>query len=135
MKNKFSNKWIGSRQRRKQRKYRVNAPLHVKHKMMAANLSEELSKKYNRGAFPIRKGDNVKVIDGKFKGKTGKVSDVDTKKMKVSIEGIQTSKRDGTKVNISFFPSKLQIQELILEDKKRVEALSRSKKEDKEAKK
>lgn len=134
MKNKFSNIWIGSRQIRKQRKYRMNAPLHVKHKMMASALSEELSKKHNRRAFPIRKGDNVKIMEGKYKGKTGKISDVDIKKMKVSIEGVQASKKDGTKVNLKFQPSNLQIQELNLEDKRRNEALNRSKKEPKEIK-
>ena len=135
MKNKFSNQWLGSRQTRKQRKYRMNAPLHVKHKMMAATLSDELGKKYNRRAFPVRKGDNVKVLDGKFRGRTGKISDVDVKKMKVSIEGLQISKKDGTKINVTFFPAKLQIQELTLEDKRRIEALSRSKKEEKGGKK
>ena len=131
MKQKFSNKWIESRQRRKQRKYRMNAPLHIKHKIMSSSLSEELGKKYNRRAFPIRKGDSVKVLKGKFFGKTGKVADVDLKKMKVTIEGMQNSKRDGTKINVVFVPANLQIQELVLEDKKRMEALNRSKKEEK----
>lgn len=136
MKAKFSNAWNGSKQIRKQRKYRMNAPLHVKHKMMASRLSEELGKKHNRRAFPVRKGDSVKIIDGKFKGKTGKIDDVDTKRMKVSVEGVQTSKRDGTKVSLMFNTSNLEIQELNLEDKRRLEALNRSKSEKvKEAKK
>lgn len=109
----------------------MNAPLHIKHKIMSSSLSEELGKKYNRRAFPIRKGDSVKVLKGKFFGKTGKVADVDLKKMKVTIEGMQNSKRDGTKINVVFVPANLQIQELVLEDKKRIEALNRSKKEEK----
>ena len=117
MKQEFSMKWRSSRQRRKQRKYLANAPLHVRHKMMAAGLSDELAKKYNRRSFPVRKGDNVKVLIGKFKGKTGKISGVNLKKLKVSIDGIQNQKRDGTKVNILFNTSKLQIQELNLEFK------------------
>lgn len=129
MKQKFSNKWNGSKQRRKQRKYRMNAPLHIKHKMMAAALSEDLEKKYNRRAFPVRKGDVVKVIDGKNKGKAGKINEVDLKKMRVSIEGVQKAKKDGTKVNLWFNTSNLIIQELNLEDKRRNEALNRSNKE------
>ena len=34
MKNKFSKKWISSSQTRKQRKYRMNAPLHISRKMI-----------------------------------------------------------------------------------------------------
>jgi len=125
MKKKFSKKWKASRQKRKQIKYRVNAPLHLRKKFISANLSKELRKKYEKRSFPLRKGDVVKVMRGKFKGKTGKVSEVDLKRLGVSIEGIQRQKRDGTKVNVYFNPSNLQIQELMLEDKKREKALKR----------
>jgi ribosomal protein uL24 len=67
----------------------------------------------------------------KIIGKTGKINEVDTKKMKIGIEGIQASKKDGTKVNLLFNPSNIVIQELNLEDKRRIEALNRSKKEEK----
>jgi len=125
MKKKFSTKWKASKQKRKQRKYRANAPLHLRRKFMSANLSKELRKKYGRRSFPLRKGDMVKVMRGKFKGKTGKVSEVDLKKLIVSIEGIQRQKKDGTKMNVYFNPSNLQIQELNLEDRKREIALKR----------
>ncbi len=45
MKKKFSTSWKASRQIRKQRKYRENAPLHLRNKFMTANLSKELRKK------------------------------------------------------------------------------------------
>ena len=61
MKAKFSKKWKSSKQPRKQRKYRAEAPLHVKHKLVSANLSKELRKKYGRRSFPLRKGDTVLV--------------------------------------------------------------------------
>ena len=41
----------------------------------------------------IRKGDNVVVISGKDKGKTGKVKAVDPKRAVVVIEGINLQKR------------------------------------------
>ena len=137
MKNKFSKNWIGSKKPRKQRKYRVNAPLHIKHKMISANLKKELRKKYGKRNFPLRKGDSVKIMLGEFKKKIGKISSVDLKKLRVSIEGIQRTKKDGTKVNVWFDPSNLQIQELDLNDKKRIRALERKagKKEVKETKK
>ncbi len=127
MKQKFSTKWKASKQPRKQRKYIANAPLHILHKFLSANLSKDLRKKYNKRNFPLRKNDKVKIMRGEFKNKTGKVSLVDIKKTRVAIEGIQRTKKDGSKVNIRFKPSNLQIQELNLEDKKRLKSIQRTK--------
>jgi len=130
---KFSAAWKASKQARKQRKYRFNANLHLRHKMISSNLSKELRKKYRR-SVPLRKGDSVRIMRGKFKGKTGKINEVDLKKLKVGIEGMQKQKKDGTKVNIYFHPSNLQIQELSLEDKERLKMINRNReKEEKNA--
>jgi len=123
MKQIFSIKWKSSKQTRKQRKYRANAPLNVRHKMMSANLSKELRKTYGKRSFPVRKGDTIKIMRGKFSKKTGKINGVDLKKLRVSIEGIQRNKKDGTKVNVYFNSSNLQIQELSLGDKEREKLL------------
>ncbi|MBI2630174.1 50S ribosomal protein L24 [Candidatus Pacearchaeota archaeon] len=120
MKQKFSTAWIGSRQPRKQRKFRENAPLHIKREMLAANLSKELRKKLGRRSIIVRKGDMVKIMRGEFRGKTGKVSVVETKDTRVAIEGIQRQKKEGSKVNVYFNPSNLQITEANTEDKKRI---------------
>ncbi len=125
MRAQFSNSWIGSRQPRKQRKYLFNAPLHIKHRLMSVHLSKELRKKYAKRNFPVRKDDVVKVMRGEYKKKTGKITEVNLSKMKVLIDGIYKSKKDGTKIKIYFQPSNLIIQELNLEDKKRLEALNR----------
>ncbi len=125
MKKEFSTAWKSSKQVRKKRKYVANAPKHLKRKMMAGNLSKELKQKYGKRSFPVKKGDEVKIMRGNFAKKTGKISDVDVRKMKVSIEGIQRKKNDGTKINVYFNPSNLQIQKLNLEDKKRVKVLER----------
>lgn len=127
MKKTFSKHWVASKQPRKQRKYRANAPLHILRKMMSANLNKDLRKRYRRRSFVLRKGDNIKIMIGKFKKKTGKVGVVDLKKLRVSIEGIQRTKKDGTKINVWFAPSNLQIKELNLEDKKRRIAIERVK--------
>jgi len=123
MKKKFSIKWKSSKQKRKKRKYLANAPLPIRHRLMSANLSKELRKKYSRRSFPIRKNDVVKVMRGSFKGKTGKIVSIDLSKLRVTIEGLQRQKKDGTKINVYFKPSNLQITELDLDDKKRVERL------------
>ena len=126
MKKKFSIHWKGSKQPRKQRKYRANAPLHVKHKMISSNFSKELRKKHGKRNFPVRKGDNIRIMKGEFKGKTGKIDTINLKKMKIVIEGIYRTKKDGTKVSVYFDPSNLQIKELNLEDIKRKKSLERN---------
>lgn len=125
MKKQFSTKWKASKQKRKQRKYRFNANLHIRKNMLSANLSKELRKKYSKRNISLRKKDVVKIKRGNFKGKTGKINIVNMKKLKVSIEGIQRQKKDGTKIHIFFDPSNLQITELNLEDKKRIKILER----------
>ena len=123
MKKQFSTKWKSSKQPRKQRKYLANAPLHIKSKFISVNLSKELRKKYGKRNIPVKKGDSVKVMRGKFKGKQGKITEVKLKISKVSMEGIQVKKQDGSKVNVKLQPSNLQIIELDLEDKKRAKKL------------
>ena len=119
MKKKFSKSWKASKQPRKQRKYLANAPLHIRKKFVSVNLSKELRKSHGRRNIPVKKGDTVKIMRGKFKSKQGKVTEVKLKLSKVSVEGIQVKKQDNSKVNVRLQPSNLQIIELNLEDKKR----------------
>lgn len=65
---------------------------------------------------------------GSFKKKRAKVVSVSSKDLKVTLENIQRTKKDGTKISVNFSPSVLQIQDLILEDKERIKALNRGKK-------
>lgn len=131
MKKKFSREWIRSKQPRKQRKYNYNAPLHIKGKFMAAHLSKDLMKKYNRRSIRLRKGDKVIVLRGQFKKKKGNVERVDLKKSKVYISGVEMIKKDGTKVFYPVHPSNLAVTELNLDDKKRMAIVNKSKKADK----
>jgi len=127
MKKKFSTHWKASKQIRKQRKYVANAPLHIKRKMISSELSKELKEKYKIRNISLRKNDEVKITKGKFKGKQGKIIKINTKKMKVYIEGIQVKKQDGSKTNVPLKAPNLQIVNLNLEDKKRVDALEKKK--------
>ena len=125
MKQKFSTHWASSTQPRKQRKFIANAPLHVRHKFLSANLSKDLRKKYAKRNLPLRKGDEVLIMRGAFKKKKAKITSVDLKKTRVTLEGMQRAKKDGSKVNVFFHPSILQIQILNLDDKQRVAAINR----------
>ncbi len=125
MKRKFSSQWISSSQPRKQRKFLANAPLHIKHKFLSANLSKSLREKYGKRSIPIRKGDEVLVMRGAHRKSRAKVSIVDLKSSRVALDNVQRAKRDGTKINVFLSPSILQLQSLNLDDKERVNALNR----------
>ncbi|RLJ08138.1 MAG: 50S ribosomal protein L24 [Candidatus Aenigmatarchaeota archaeon] len=125
MKKEWSSKWKSSKQPRKQRKYRYRAPLHIRRKFVSANLSPELRKKYGKRSVPIRKGDEVVVKRGDFKGVRGKVERVDLKSCRVWIDSVKVKKADGSEVLRPIDPSNLQIVSLNLDDKKRVEVLAR----------
>ncbi|MBT3395430.1 50S ribosomal protein L24 [archaeon] len=125
MKKIFSKFWKSSKQPRKQRKYRHNAPLHLKRKFLSTTLSKDLREKYGKRNVKIRVGDTVTVMAGQFKKKTGIVSRVDMKKIKIYVEGVEMIKRDGSKVQYPITPSNLMITELLLTDLKRTESLNR----------
>jgi len=135
MKQKFSTHWKASKQPRKQRKYTANAPLHIKRKLLSVNLSKELRKKYSKRNIPVRKGDEIKVMRGKFKNKQGKIISIDVKTSKIKIEGIMIKKQDGSKVNVKIHPSNLQIMGLNIDDKKRMKNMKTQKEEKKTEKK
>lgn len=123
MKQTFSNNWVSSRQPRKQRKYRFNAPLHVRGTFLHAHLSKDLRGKHNTRALRVRAGDEVKVMRGQFSGKSGKIERVDVRRTRVFVTGIESVKRDGTKRPYPMQPSNLTITKLA--DEKRRLPLAR----------
>ena len=128
MKTQFNLSWKRSKKKRKQRKFRLESPLHIRHKLISANLSEDLKKRYLRKSFSLRKDDTIRIMNGQFKNKTGKIILINSKKFKVYVEGVQRSKRDGTKVNVPIDPSNVQIIAISLDDKQRLNALERKNK-------
>ena len=84
------------------------------------NLSKELRQKHNKRSVRVRVGDKVKVVRGQFRGKTGKIDRINAKKAKVYVTGIETSKKDGSKVLLPIHSTNLMIQELNLVDKRRL---------------
>jgi large subunit ribosomal protein L24 len=110
----------------KQRKFLYTAPLHIRRSMIAGHLSKELRQKYGRRSFTLRKGDEVEVMRGKFKKKTGRVSRINTKKYKVYIDGVMVKKTDGTERQAPVYPSNLKITKLDVTDKRRLKVLEKS---------
>ncbi len=119
-----------SKQPRKQRKARYEAPLHSRQKWLAVHLNKEMREKLKtkRRSVPVREGDRVKIMRGENKGKSGKVSRVDVRYSKVYVEGIVRKKGKGGEVLVPFDPSKLLMVEAGFSDKMRGKILERSKK-------
>ncbi len=125
MNKKFSLSWKGSSSPKKQRKYRENAPLNIKRKMLAAHLSKELRSKYKTRNVPLRKGDSVVIMRGKFSGTEGKIEKVFTKQLKVTVDSAKITTKKGNKVPLKLRPSVLLIKDLNLSDKFRAESLEK----------
>ena len=119
----------------KQRKKLFNAPAHLRHKLMAAPLSNELAASRGAKTLPVRKGDTVRIQRGDNKGFEGKVSRVDTKQYRIYIEGLTREKVDGTNIFLPVHPSKVEIRNLNLDDNWRKEILGRKKEIEKPEKK
>ena len=124
MKN-FTITWKSSKKPRKQRKYRLKAPLHIKHSFLHSHISKELRKKYGKRGIGLRKGDKVKIMHGEFKKQEGKVEIINMKKTRVFVSGVEVTKKDGTKRMLWLHPSNLMITELNLDDKLRQKILER----------
>jgi len=113
---------MSSKKPNKQRKALYQAPLHKKHKLLSAHLSKELRKQMKRRSLPVRKGDEVKVMRGKYKGTIGKVSRVNMKRLRVYMENIKRKKVSGEEVLVPINPSKLLIIDAVMEDAKRIKS-------------
>ena len=125
MKKEFSITWGASKKPRKQRKFRLNAPLHVKQRFVHSHLSKDLKKKYGKRSVGLRKGDKVKVLRGQFKKHEGKIELIDLKGTLVFVSGVEITKRDGAKKLLAIHPSNLMITDLNLDDKFRQKILER----------
>jgi large subunit ribosomal protein L24 len=106
-----------SKQPRKQRLALLQAPLHVRQKLMTAPLSEELREKYGVKRLPVRKGDKVRIVRGDFKGHEGTVVKVDLRRLRIYVDGVTVKRQDGTPRFVPIHPSKVVIVALDLKDK------------------
>lgn len=110
---------MSSIQPRKQRLARILAPHHQARKQMASHLSEELLLKYNRRSLTVVSGDEVKILRGDSKGKSGKVVEIDVSSRTVTVDGVTVKKSDGTEVPRPLDPSNLVLVRLNLDDPRR----------------
>jgi len=120
---------VKSSKARKQRKALYNAPAHVRRRTVSSHLSEALMKEHEKRSVSVIKGDTVMVIrgDADIVGTEGKVSNVDTKSGRLTVEGVTTTKADGAQTARSVHASKVVITKLDLSDSWRKERLLRGK--------
>lgn len=114
-----------SSQPRKQRKMLYEAPLHKRQKLVSVNLDKDLRERFNRRSMPVRVGDKVEVVRGKFKGMRSKVKKVDLRKLMVTLEDVKMKKVDGTEINVPIHPSNLKLIEPDMSDRKRQKIVER----------
>lgn len=114
-----------TKKKTKQRKNMFKAKLHKKNSLLSARLSKELAKKHGSRNVPVRKGDKVKILRGKYKKISGKINRVDIKKLRVYVDGAERTRIDGSKSFYPLHPSNLVILELNLDDKKRLKNIKK----------
>lgn len=127
---------IESGQPRKQRRFRFNAPMHMRQHFLHSHIDRALRKKLNirRSSVQISKGDTVKVMAGGRKGTTGKVTSVDLRTGKISIDSLMKKNSKGKEFNIPVSASNVYITDLNLTDKYRAAKLRVASTEAREAK-
>jgi len=117
----WSSNWKSSKNPSKQRKYRRNAPLHVKDKLISANMDQDLREELETRNITVRTGDRAKVMRGDHKGREGIISRIDRDNAVVFIDGVENERQDGSKSLVPIRPSNIQLTALNVDDLSRIE--------------
>ena len=92
---------------------------------MGARLSEELTKQYSTRSAAVITGDTVKVMRGDFKGTEGKVQSVSLMDGTITVDGVISTKVDGTEVPRPINPSNVMITKLEMKDGRRASSIKK----------
>ncbi len=101
----------------KQRKRFYQAPKHLRRRMLASKLSDELRGKHGVRSTSVRTGDSVRIMRGDFAGLEGKVERVAYETGRVYVEGMAREKAAGVASKLPVHASKVRITNLNLSDK------------------
>jgi large subunit ribosomal protein L24 len=97
----------------------IHASKHELGKMLGSILGDELREQYKKKTLRVIKGDLVMVMRGEYKGRGGKVEEVNPERGTLHIEGMQREKIRGGQVKVPIHTSNVKITGLNLEDKQR----------------
>lgn len=109
----------------KNRLVRRTVPYHHKKAIFNCHLSKDLRNKYKVRTLPVRKDDQVSILRGKFAGLNKRVTTISFKKGKIQLEGVKTTKTDGTEIFHYIDPSNCIITSLGKLDEGRKKILTR----------
>ena len=98
---------IVASKRRAQRKLQLSAPSSIRRKLMSCHLTKTLRDEHKLRALPLKRGDEVKILKGKFKGKKGKVVQVYRRRSIIHVDKITREKQNGQYVFRPIRPSYL----------------------------
>ena len=99
--------------RRTQRKLQLSASSSIKRRLMSCHLVKSLRDQYKIRCLPIKRGDEVKILKGKSKGKSGKVVQVYRKRNVIYVDKITREKQNGQSVFLPIRPCNCVIENLL----------------------
>lgn len=99
----------------------------MRRKLLAAPLSVDLRTTHARRSIPVKTGDTVRITRGDFSGVEGKVTDIDTGRQRLFVEGVTRENVAGTSQKVSVHCTKVMITKLNLDDKWRADSLKQAK--------
>ena len=100
--------------RRTQRRLQSNAPSSIKRRLMSCHLNKSLRDQYKIRSLPIKRGDEVKILKGKSKGKSGKVVQVYRKREVIYVDKVNREKQNGQSVFLPIRPCHCIIEKLLI---------------------
>jgi large subunit ribosomal protein L24 len=115
----------GARKPSTVRRNMYNSPNHKKRRFISAPLSPNLRAEYGTRSMPVRVNDTVSITKGDRKLAEGRVLRVNTKDLKIYIEGVTRTRQDGSTVQIPIRAENVMIIRLNLDDEWRREILER----------
>jgi large subunit ribosomal protein L24 len=95
----------------------IHMSKHQLDKMLGATLADELREQYKKRTLRVVKGDSVMVMRGEYKGRGGKVENVNIERGILHIEGMSREKIKGGQVKVPIHASNVKITALNLADK------------------
>ena len=92
---------------------------------MSCHLTKTLRDQYKIRSLPIKRGDEVKILKGKAKGRNGKVTQVYRKRNVIYVDKVNREKQNGQTVFLPIRPCHCVIEKLLI-NKDRTKTIERN---------
>ena len=118
-----TNPFVSSQARKVRRQY-FNASKDEKHIALSCQLSKELQETHKIKRLPVRRDDEVRLVNGTQAKREGKVTAVKLSEMRIYVDSFTKDKINGQTVKIPVHPSNCVITKLKM-DKHRLELIKK----------